>query len=63
MSRARFTVCIGGVAVVMGVSDWDLLGLSPVDAVLEGGRRFGFAAFSDGFYESKFTWLHTSAKS
>jgi len=42
----------------MGVSDWDLLGLCPVDHAwkrVNRPSRFGFRTFSDGFYVSKFT--------
>ena len=42
----------------MGVSDWDLLGLSPLGHAwkrVNRPSRFGFRTFSDGFYVSKFT--------
>ena len=43
---------------VMGVSEWDLLGLCPLDQAWKWANRpwrFGFRTFSDGFHGSRFT--------
>ena len=59
-------MCIGGFAVVMGVSDWDLFGLSPLVGALKGdaGSVSGpFRAASTGAHPLTSTWLHTSSKS
>jgi len=46
----------------MGVSEWDLLVLFPLDYAWKWGNRpsrFGFRTFSDGFCGSKFTGFNS----
>ena len=43
---------------VMSVSEWDLLGLCPLDHAWKWANRlwrFGFRTFADGFYVSMYT--------